>query len=182
MSTGISSAFQINHRRHYRIVLNNYEDILSDYEDVLSDYEDVRTEKAGKKLKTVTLGVIGFTKRKSPTEFIHSGALEHISKFIVLMDQFFATVENAAYRNLFVIFRLKTRSFELSSAYKNTLEKVSTVSDGWSADNTKQLYLRMNMFHIKIVKKKGRNAKWSLEIAMIGFRHLEGAHDGKNLG
>lgn len=59
---------------------------------------------------------------------------------------------------------------------------VSTVGDGWSARYNKQGFFALKGFHIRITKKLGRPAKWSLENAIIGFRRIEGAHDGDNLG
>ncbi len=50
-------------------------------------------------------------------------------------------------------------------------------ADGWSANNTKALYLGMTAHWIDVDK-----GKWSLQSEVIGFQAVSGEHSGWNLG
>jgi hypothetical protein len=55
--------------------------------------------------------------------------------------------------------------------------KISTTSDGWTADNTKGSFLGMTAHWIEVKDKK-----WKLRSEVIGFQPISGEHSGGNLG
>lgn len=55
--------------------------------------------------------------------------------------------------------------------------KISTTSDGWTADNTKGSFLGMTAHWIEV-----KDGKWTLRSEVIGFQPISGEHSGRNLG
>jgi len=55
--------------------------------------------------------------------------------------------------------------------------KISTTSDGWTADNTKGSFLGMTAHWIEV-----KDTKWKLCSEVIGFQLISGEHSGGNLG
>jgi hypothetical protein len=55
--------------------------------------------------------------------------------------------------------------------------KVSTTSDGWTADNTKGAFLGMTAHWIEV-----KDGKWKLRAEVVGFQPISGEHSGDNLG
>lgn len=53
--------------------------------------------------------------------------------------------------------------------------------DSWSADNNKRPYLGGTGTFVRVVRIKGK-IRWSLKTVMLGFKAIEGKHDGDNLG
>ena len=55
--------------------------------------------------------------------------------------------------------------------------KVSTTSDGWTADNTKGAFLGMTAHWIEV-----KDGVWKLRSEVVGFHPISGEHSGDNLG
>ena len=68
-----------------------------------------------------------------------------------------------------------------SPSIKATPGKVSIMSDGWSADTTKQAFLGMTEHWIDM-KDKGGKEKWTLCGGVLACRALSGDHSGENVG
>jgi hypothetical protein len=55
--------------------------------------------------------------------------------------------------------------------------KIATMSDGWTADNTKGAFLGMTAHWIEV-----KNGEWKLRAEIVGFQPISGEHSGMNLG
>lgn len=119
-----------------------------------------------------------------------------------MFSQPFATADSLFYRNSLVVMRPLTKSHELPSAQqvikylhnqfaltlKATVAEIETVigsiatcGDMWSLLNNKQPYFGAMSSYIVIEMQKKRPV-WKLKTTIMGFRSVEGAHDGDNLG
>lgn len=117
--------------------------------------------------------------------------------------QSFATADNLFYRNTLVAMRPLTKSRELASAHQVTnflhnqftltlklqvdeIDKVigliATCGDMWSAPHNKMPYFGAMAAYILIELRKKKRPTWRLKTTILGFRSVEGAHDGDNLG
>lgn len=69
----------------------------------------------------------------------------------------------------------------MSKSYSQFLQvalgKISTTSDGWTADNTKGSFLGMTAHWIEV-----KDEKWKLRSEVVGFQPISGEHSGGNLG
>ena len=54
---------------------------------------------------------------------------------------------------------------------------VSTTSDSWTVDTTKEAFLGVTAHWIEI-----REGKWKVRAEVIGFQSISGDHSGENLG
>jgi len=54
---------------------------------------------------------------------------------------------------------------------------VSTTSDSWTVDTTKEAFLGVTAHWIEI-----REGKWKVQAEVIGFQSISGNHSGENLG
>lgn len=59
---------------------------------------------------------------------------------------------------------------------------VATCGDMWSSPNNKTPFFGAMASYILIVKGKKKRPQWRLKTTILGFRCVEGAHDGDNLG
>ena len=68
----------------------------------------------------------------------------------------------------------------MSKSYSQFLQvapgKISTMSDGWTADNTKGSFLRMMAHWIEV-----KDEKWKLRSEVVGSQPISGEHSGGNL-
>ena len=55
--------------------------------------------------------------------------------------------------------------------------KIATTSDGWTADNTKEVFLGMTAHWIDV-----KQGVWKLRSEVVGFQPISGEHSGVNLG
>jgi hypothetical protein len=55
--------------------------------------------------------------------------------------------------------------------------KISTTSDGWTADNTKGSFLGLTAHWMEV-----KEWTWKLRSEVIGFQPISGEHSGDNLG
>ena len=55
--------------------------------------------------------------------------------------------------------------------------KISTTSDGWTADNTKGSFLGLKAHWIEV-----KDETWKLRSEVVGFQPISGEHSGDNLG
>lgn len=120
-----------------------------------------------------------------------------------IITQSFATADSLFYRNTLVVMRPLTKSRELASAHqvKNylhnqfilTLEAqkaeiegliglVATCGNMWSSPSNKMPYFGVMGAYIMIEMRKRKRPVWKLKSTIVGFRSVEGAHDGDNLG
>lgn len=63
-----------------------------------------------------------------------------------------------------------------SQLLQNAPGKISTTSDGWTADNTKGSFLGMTAHWIAV-----KDEKWTLRSEVVGFQPISGEHSGENL-
>lgn len=115
----------------------------------------------------------------------------------------FATANNLFFQNTLVAMRPLTKLKELPSTHQvmnylhnefirimkekatkieNVIGLIATCGNLWSADNNKVPYFGTTAAYILLVKQKGERPRWVLKNTILGFRAVEGAHDGDNLG
>lgn len=122
---------------------------------------------------------------------------------LIICPQSFATADNLFFQNTLVAMRPLTKLKELPSAHQvtnylhnefvrtmkekaaeieNVIGLIATCGDLWSADNNKVPYFGTTAAFILLVKRKDKRPRWVLKNTILGFRAVEGAHDGDNLG
>lgn len=65
---------------------------------------------------------------------------------------------------------------------ENLIGLVATCGDMWSSPNNKMPYFGAMAAYIVIELRKKKRPLWKLKTTILGFRAVEGAHDGSNLG
>lgn len=65
---------------------------------------------------------------------------------------------------------------------KGIVGLVATCADMWSSPSNKMPFMGANGAYIVIKMRKGKRPQWVLKTTILGFRGVEGAHDGENLG
>lgn len=71
---------------------------------------------------------------------------------------------------------------EKATEIKSIVGLVSTCADLWSSPNNKVPYMGTNGAYVVIKMRKNKRPQWILKSTILGFRAVEGAHDGPNLG
>lgn len=65
---------------------------------------------------------------------------------------------------------------------ETVIGSIATCGDMWSSPNNKQPYFGAMASYILIEMRKKKRPVWKLKTTIMGFRSVEGAHDGDNLG
>lgn len=74
---------------------------------------------------------------------------------------------------------MKENAAEIKS---RVIGRVAVCADLWSSPNNKVPYMGINGAYIVIKMRKKKRPQWHLKSVILGFRAVEGAHDGANLG
>lgn len=65
---------------------------------------------------------------------------------------------------------------------KSLIGRVAVCGDMWSSPNNKMPYMGTNGAYIVVKKRKKGRPQWILKTTILGFRGVDGAHNGQNLG
>lgn len=71
---------------------------------------------------------------------------------------------------------------EKAAEVSQVIGLVAACADVWSSPSNKMPYLGAMSAYILIVKRKNKRPLWVLKSTILGFRAIEGQHDGGNLG
>ncbi|KAI0269521.1 hypothetical protein BGY98DRAFT_937844 [Russula aff. rugulosa BPL654] len=178
--TGGNSSCQAHIRGHYEIYKEQYKDgnIPENHHTLPWDiYRQMKLNKKATRAVQLTLdGVL----EKLPDAKIYTrdGMTHAIAQFVACDDQ--TTQKDLPSRhdievyihNEFVDW-LKMLKTDIMKA----LDGISSTADGWTADNTKVLFLGMTVSWIEV-----KGGKWKLRSEVVGFQPVSGDHSGWNLG
>ena len=94
-----------------------------------------------------------------------------------LHNEFIAWLEDL--KNDITVSNMRSNSVDHVTHYdiQSASGKISTTTDGWTADNTKGSFLGMTAYWINI-----KGSKWNLRLEVIRFQAVSGEHSGWNLG